>query len=92
MTIQGVVKLMSDAIKTDKQNTGKLSHSTLQKCANGVKWMLSLNSIEHQVMAVKDFVANDRDVVAQMFLNAEFNKMCPELIAFAKQNNNIFRK
>lgn len=92
MTIQGVVKLMSDAIRTDKQNTGKLSHNTLQKCANGIKWMLSLKSIEHQVMAVKDFVANDRDVVAQMFLNPEFNKLCPELITFAKQNNNIFRK
>lgn len=92
MTMQGVIKLMSDAIKTDKANFGSLSEKTLRKCANGLKWMIGLRSVEHQVMAVKDFVSNDRDVVTQMFLDPTFNKMCPELMAFAKVNNNIFRK
>ena len=92
MTMQGVIKLMVDAIKTDKQNQGRLTENTFKKCANGIKWMIGLKSVEHQVMAIKDFVANDREVVTQMFLNPSFNKMCPELITFARQNNNIFRK
>ena len=92
MTMQGVIKLMSDSIKTDKQNTGKVSKQTLTKCANGINWMLKLDSIEHQVMAIKDFVTNDRGAVTQMFLNPEFNSMCPGLTEFAKRNSCIFRK
>lgn len=92
MTIQGVVKLMSDMIRNDKRNNGGLMEDTLKKCANGIKWMLSLQSIEHQVMAVKDFVTNDRETVTQMFLNPKFNSLCPELIDFARKNNTIFKR
>lgn len=92
MTMQGVIKLMSDAVKIDKTNRGELTQQTLQKCANGLKWMMGLKSIEHQVMAVKDFVKNDRETITQMFLNPTFNQMCPELMSFAKQNRGIFRK
>lgn len=92
MTMQGVIKLMTESIKTDKTNTGKLTSGTLEKCANGIKWMLGLKSVEHQVMAIKDFVTSDRETVTQMFLNADFNKLCPELMEFAKRNSCIFKK
>lgn len=92
MTMQGVIKLMADGIKTDKQNTGKLSTKTMQACANGLRWMINLNTVEHQVMGVKDFVANDRETVTQLFLNPEFTRMCPELMKFANANKGIFKK
>lgn len=92
MTMQGVIKLMADQLKVDKTNNGSLTEQTLRKCANGIKWMLSLKSVEHQVMAIKDFVTNDRELITQMFLNPTFNQMCPELMAFTRQNNTIFRK
>lgn len=92
MTMQGVIKLMTESIKTDKTNNGKLTSGTLEKCANGIKWMLGLKSVEHQVMAIKDFVTSDRETVTQMFLNADFNKLCPELMEFAKKNSCIFKK
>lgn len=92
MTMQGVIKLMADAIKTDKQNSGKLSTKTMQSCANGIRWMIGLNTVEHQVMGIKDFVANDRETITQMFLNNEFCKMCPELMKFASVNKGIFRR
>lgn len=92
MTMQGVIKLMTESIKTDKTNNGKLTSGTLEKCANGIKWMLGLKSVEHQVMAIKDFVTSDRETVTQMFLNADFNKLCPELMEFAKRNSCIFKK
>ena len=91
MTIQGVIKLMSDSIRADKQNNGGLTKKTMEKCANGVRWMISLRSLEHQVMAVKDFVMNDRETVTQMFLNPDFNRMCPELSTFARNNSSIFK-
>lgn len=90
MTIQGVIKLLSDDIKLDKANNGQLSDRTLRHCANGIRWMLSLKSIEHQVMAVKDLAASNRVEVTTMFLNPNFNKMCPELTDFARRNKGIF--
>lgn len=90
MTIQGVIKLLSDEIKTDKQNSGKLTDKTLQHCAHGIRWMLSLRSLEHQVMAVKDLAASNRLEVTGLFLNPTFNKLCPELANFAKVNKGIF--
>ncbi len=91
LTMQGVIKLMADSIKTDKTNHGKITDNTIKKCANGLKWMMSLKSLEHQVMAVKDFVSNDRETIAQMFLSPAFNNACPELMAFAKRNIGIFK-
>lgn len=92
MTMQGVIKLMADSLKYDRANKGTLSAETLQKCSHGIQWMLGLTSIEHQVMALKDFVTNDRETVTQMFLNPQFNQMCPGLIQFAQHNKCIFNK
>jgi hypothetical protein len=92
LTNQGVVTLLSDKIKTDRQNLGQLSTDTVKACANGIRWMIGLKSVEHQVMAIKDLVSTNRETIAQMFLNPEFNKLCPELAQFAQVNKGIFRK
>ena len=63
---------------------------TCTKCANGIKWMLTLDSVEHQVMALKDFVKSDRMAVTKMILNKDFMAMCPELSEFMQKNRVIF--
>ena len=91
LTIQGVIKLMHDAIDIDRTNNGGLlSIDTCTKCANGIKWMLTLDSVEHQVMALKDFVKSDRMAVTKMILNKDFMAMCPELSEFMQKNRVIF--
>lgn len=92
MTIQGVIKLMNDSISKDKTNLGAISNETMVKCANGIRWMIHLKSVEHQVMAIKDFASSDRETVSQLFLNDTFNKLCPELLPFAQANRGIFKK
>ena len=52
--------------------------------------MLTLDSVEHQVMALKDFVKSDRMAVTKMILNKDFMAMCPELSEFMQKNRVIF--
>lgn len=92
LTMQGVIKLLSDMIKTDRQNGGVLREETCRKCANGIRWMIGLESVEHQVMALKDFVKSDRVAVTKMILNPTFSELCPELGEYMKHNKGIFIK
>lgn len=91
MTMQGVIKLIGDNIKKDKINNGIITNETIRRCANGVRWLLSLNSMEHKVMGIKDLVSVDRKSIVQMLLSEEFRELCPELVKFAKKNNVVFR-
>lgn len=91
MTMQGVIKLLSDAIKIDKANIGGVSQQTLVKLSNGIKWITNLKKTEHKVMAIKDLIATDRQAMITILLNKDFNEMCPELREFSKDNNAIFR-
>lgn len=92
MTMQGVIKLMADDIKKDKTNNGVITSETIKKCANGVRWILGLKSMEHRVMGIKDFAAHDRQAITQMILSPEFSKQCPELMSFAQTNVAIFKR
>lgn len=91
MTMQGVIRLLSDAVKIDKQNTDTVTPATLVKIGNGLRWMINLPKVEHKVMAVKDLVATDRQLMTKVFLNPSFNQLCPELNAFAKEHGAIFK-
>lgn len=91
ITIQSVIKILADSIKGDITTRGAISGETVVKCANGVRWMVGLPRVEHQVMALKDFIMNDRSTVTKLLLNSEFNKACPEIMEFAKNNSQIFR-
>ena len=92
MTMQGVVTLMAQRLRADRANGGELSSATVEQCANGVKWMLSLPSMEHRVMAIRDLAANDRPAVTRLFLDDRFLGLCPQLNEFAERNAAIFRR
>lgn len=92
MTVQGVIKLMNDMIKKDNANNGGLTDTTIEKCANGIAWMLKLKSLEHQVMAIKDFAASDIGSVTKLMLNAKFKQLCPQFVEFSQKNSCIFRR
>lgn len=90
MTIQGVIKLMSDAIKLDRANKSSITKETKVKCANGINWMLELSTLEHRVMAIKDLVETNRIAVASLFMDNEFQKICPGLKEFSAKNRSVF--
>lgn len=91
LTIQGVIKLISDETNRDIQNNGGLTMNTLNYWANGVKWMLSLDSMEHKLLALKDLIRNNQSMASQLFLNQTFNSKCPELGIFINNNSNVFK-
>lgn len=91
ITMQGVVTLIREQIQHDTINHGGITVDTLKKCANGVKWILGLKSLEHQVMGIKDLVSTDQQTMVRIFLNKEFGAMCPELLKFANENKYVFK-
>ena len=90
MAIQGVIKLVSDETNADGVNTGALTNRTVDHWINSIKWMLSLDSLEHQVMALKDLVQSNIRVAPKLLLNQEFRKKCPEFVEFTKNNKSVF--
>lgn len=92
MTIQGVIKLITDATKADTVNRGALTNRTVNYWINGIKWMLSLKALEHQVMALKDLVSSNITVAPRLLLNSEFKEKCPEFVEFTRNNSGIFGK
>lgn len=92
MTMQGVITLLAEYIKKDKINYGEIRHETMAKCANGIRWILSLGSMENKVMGLKDFLSIDRAELTSLMVNPEFNQLCPELVKFATENKVVFKK
>lgn len=92
MTMQGVIKLVTDETNADGVNVGSLTNRTVDHWINAIKWMLSLNSLEHQVMGLKDLVASNISVAPKLLLNAEFRKKCPEFIKFTQENVEVFKR
>lgn len=89
LTMQGVIKLVSDRTARDVQNTMSVSEETVMYWVNAVKWMLSLNSIEHKVMGIKDLIRANQNVASKLFLNPAFNARCPELRSFVAANAGV---
>ena len=92
MTMQGVIKLISDETDTDLRNVGSLTNKTVEYWINGIKWMLSLDSLEHQVMGLKDLVSSNIKIAPKLLLNQEFRAKCPEFIEFTSKNVEVFRR
>lgn len=92
MTMQGVVKLLGDNLKTDIANNKSITAPTVEQFANGVKWMLTLDRLEHKIMGIKDLIANDSRSIPQILLHNHFDKLCPEFKAFANSNRQVFKK
>lgn len=90
MTMQGVIKQITDETKADGINTGALTNKTVEHWINGIKWILGLKALEHQVMGMKDLVNSNFDVAPKLLLNTEFRSRCPEFIDFVNKNAAVF--
>lgn len=91
MTIQSLISLMTESINADKTNKGLIELDTLQRVANGVRWILSISKVEIKVMAIKDFINTDRATVGKVILNSKFLELCPEMGVFASENRQVFK-
>lgn len=92
MAIQGVIKLIQNETDADMKNGGVLQDRTMNHWINSIKWFLSLNTLEHQVMALKDLVQSNIQVSPQLLLNPVFRERCPEFIEFISKNSGVFGK
>lgn len=89
--MQSVIKIVGDQIKEDISKLHGIQQQTLQYTANALKWILSLDKPEHKVMGFKDLIAYDEGVMRRLMISSELNAICPEIIKFATENEEIFR-
>lgn len=93
ITVQNVIKLLKESLNYDIGSRGHVSNETILKFANGIKWFLSLGSLEHQVAAIKDLVNVNPRIISYMMVSNDsgFQEMCPEIIKFASEHADVFR-
>ena len=90
ITIQSVIKLVGDRVLDEVTKTNSISEQTLKYLANGLKWILSINRKEYAVMGFKDLVKYDEVIMKRVILAPELNKLCPDVLKFAKEQKVIF--
>lgn len=92
ITMQSVVKIVGDKVKSDIQNlNGAVQDVTIKWIANSLRWILSLSKKEYCVMGFKDLVAYEPSVMTKLMLSPQVRNECPELVKFAMDNNEIFK-
>lgn len=85
LLLQGVIFLMKEELS---QETGHIFSETLvNHWVNGVNWMLSLNKVEHQMLAIKDLVTGEKS--ARLLASEAFTSSCPALLDFAQEHREI---
>ena len=89
ITVQAVIKLISDKITLDLSSGNTVQSDTVQYVVNAIKWLMSLKQ-EYAVMGFRDLVAQNRNVITQIILNPNVQKLCPELREFQLKNSAIF--
>lgn len=92
LTVQGVIKLLTDITNKELENGGALTNRTVDYWANSIRWMLKLSALEYRVMALKDLVASNLAISTKLFLNQAFREKCPELAQFITNNKEVFRQ
>lgn len=90
ITIQGVIKLISDRIIEEVNRTNSISEKTLEYLANTLRWILGLSRKEYAVMGFKDIVKRDEAIMKRVLLSPQLNKICPEVLKFAQAEKAVF--
>jgi hypothetical protein len=92
ITIQSIAKIIIDKIKVDMtQNNGAITQDTISKIANALRWILSLNKKEYQVLGIKDLISFNKELMPRIMLLPQLREQCPELLTFTKENSELFR-
>ena len=93
ITIQGVIKILRDCIEKDLKCNGELTKQTIVYISNSIKWFLKLDKLEYRISAIKDLIAVNKNVIVKLMTqNTEFKTLCPELLQFAGENKEVFRR
>lgn len=91
MTIQSLIGQMHKELTKDTANIGGHTLDTMLRCANGIRWVVSLKSLELVMVGVKDFISMGKAAVVRLLLSEEFNKNCPEFNKFGEDHGEIFK-
>lgn len=90
ITIQSAIRMLVRRIAADIETAGAPSAAALGASVNLFKWLLAIPNVETQTMAIKDLVAHNRDVMAELVVSDTFSQACPEFTEFAKANAAVF--
>lgn len=90
ITIQSVIKIVGDRIVEGVKRENKITPTNLQYLANALKWILTLDKLEHSVMGFKDLVSYDEKIMRVVLVSEELNTICPDILRFVKAQKIIF--
>lgn len=86
MTVQNLVTEMARVARaSDIEEMEKIT-----RVGNGVRWLLSIPRLEIAIMGFKDFMDVGGVNALTLTVHPEFDRVCPELEAFAKEHKEIF--
>lgn len=95
LTINEIVKIISnevDAEATDpERHTGRevnFSDKTIKRVANAMRWFVTINTLEMQLLAITQFRDSCKNSRLLM-LNKKFMTECPEIRQLAARNSNV---
>lgn len=93
LTIQAVIALLTAEFDKLEElfQSGDLEEASLFPFVHGIRWMLSLEKLEYQMMAVRDFIASNQKGTALLLAQPLFASLCPEFREFITENHWIFR-
>lgn len=91
ITIQsGINRLVQDA-ENDLQKNPRVSDKTIIRFAHFCSWMFGLDSLETKAMALNDIkMCMKQQTLTSVFMNRDFNTICPEWAKFANENTDLF--
>jgi len=89
ITIQSVIKIVSDKIDSDLNNGNEISSEAVQWTANTLKWLVSLRT-EYAVMGIKDLVRYNKIAMTKLLIHPSLHQLCPEFAKFAAENKGVF--
>lgn len=90
MLIQGVILQMRKEMRKNEVYLPILEEKMLESVVNGVKWMMSLEKVEHKILAMKDFISKSDEGAKYLLFREEFRLRCPELLEFVTEHREIF--
>lgn len=90
MTIQNIASKIGAEVKADITNNGKASDIVVERLANAINWLLSIETIEVIIMGVKDLIMYSGPEMMGIMLDPRFDEKCPKLEEFADKHKEIF--
>lgn len=88
IAIESLINKMNEELKAKKVNN-KYSDEVVQRVANATNWLIDAGSVklDYGIMGLRDISSGVKDFSEISIMDPRFDKVCPNLIIFAQENN-----